>query len=118
MDTTARYLYKTVKKIKAENPINPELHDLLDQICYTLPGSYFFHEHESDRYKDSPTKLTTKSLEENDVQEWLLESDDPYAWDVLKHFLVEHSAVAKKINDVLLGVISASGQFNLCIKCD
>ena len=110
LDSIAKYVYKRGEKIKVENPNNPELHVLLNQIGYSIAGCYFMHADASDRYKDCQIAVTIKGLEGNDLQEWLDEEDDSYGRDVVEQFLVECNPVAKNMIDVIAGVISASGQ--------
>jgi hypothetical protein len=106
LNAVVKVSYQKIEKAKRENPSDQDLWKLLDNIGMATAGWYFL-QHFSPRYDDSPWRLSVASVESAELQEWRQSTDEDPPNEV-KPLLINHNATAKRISDAII-----SGRVNM-----
>ena len=101
LNAVVKVSYQKIEKAKRENLHDQNLWKLLDNIGMATAGWYFL-QHFSPRYDDSPWRLSVVAVEDAELQEWRQCTDKDPPKEV-QPLLVNYSAKAKRISD---GIIS------------
>jgi hypothetical protein len=106
LNAVVKVSYQKIEKAKRENPGDQDLWKLLDNIGMATAGWYFL-QHFSPRYDDSPWRLSVAAVESAELQEWRQCTDEDPPNEV-KPLLINHNAIAKRISDAII-----SGRVNM-----
>ena len=106
LNAVVKVSYQKIEKAKRENPHDQKLWKLLDNIGMAIAGWYFL-QHFSPRYDDSPWRLSVVAVEDAELQEWRQCTDKDPPKEV-QPLLVNYSAKAKRISDAII-----SGDVNI-----